>query len=179
MPDFARAQITTTTADLSAYRGFLRKLAVGQVVTLPLDEGETSRQIMRRLNDAAQKGSVRLGRLPAEGHSVRFKVLPLEKRAIDLSPEAKQARTEKARATRAANLAATTTAEASPAGPAAAPATPPPEQEDAVPATSDTALSTASAPTPEQPAGAASAVADPPAQARRGRRRASATAPGA
>ena len=132
MPDFARAQITNTTLDLSAYRCFLRKLAVGQVVTLPLDEGETSRQLMRRLNDAAQESSMRLGRLPSDGFSVRFKVLPLEKRAIDLSPEAKQARTEKATATRAARLAATASSAASPAGAAAPPISPRPNaQEDA------------------------------------------------
>jgi hypothetical protein len=102
MPDFARAEISTTSEDLSAYKAFLRKLAVGQVVTLPLEDGETTRKVMRALNAAAVESNMRLSRLPSAEDSVRFKVVPEEKRTVNISPEARRARVEKARATRAA-----------------------------------------------------------------------------
>jgi hypothetical protein len=102
MPNFARAEISTTTEDLTSYKNFLRKLTVGQVVTLPLEEGETSRRVMRALNSAAEQSGMRLTRLNSAGDSVRFKVVPSEKRVVNISPEARRARIEKARATRAA-----------------------------------------------------------------------------
>ncbi len=100
MPDFAKADISTESQDLSAYRTFLKRLTVGQIVTLPLEEGETSRRVMRALNSAAAQSDVRLARLPASNGSVRFRVLPSEKRAINMTEAAKQARVEKAKATR-------------------------------------------------------------------------------
>jgi hypothetical protein len=102
MPDFSRAEISTTTEDLQAYRTFLRKLTVGQAVTLPLEEGETPRSVMRHLNTAAQQSDMRLARLPSANGAVRFRVLSGEKREIHLTEEAKRARVEKAKATRAA-----------------------------------------------------------------------------
>jgi hypothetical protein len=76
VPDFDRAQISTTTADLTPYAGFLRKLQVGQTVTLPLEEGESTRTVMRALNAAARQLGMRLARLPLAGGSLRFRVLP-------------------------------------------------------------------------------------------------------
>jgi hypothetical protein len=102
MPDFARAEIATTTEDLTGYKNFLRKLAVGQVVTLPLEAGETSRKVMRALNAAAGQSGMRLSRLDSPDNAVRFKVVSPEKRVVNISPEARRARIEKARATRAA-----------------------------------------------------------------------------
>ena len=106
MPDFGRAHVAETTEDLTPYKAFLRKLAVGQVVTLPLEAGETSRRVMRALNTAAQQSHMRLTRLASHDGLVRFKVAPPDKRAVNLSPEARRARVEKARATRAAHRAA-------------------------------------------------------------------------
>ena len=102
MPDFARAEISTDTPDLSAYRSFLKRLSPGQTVTLPLDEGETSRSVVRALNAAAAQSGLRLARLRSAPGTVRVRVLPGEKRPVTLTEEAKQARVEKARATRAA-----------------------------------------------------------------------------
>ena len=102
MPNFARAEISTTAEDLTNYKSFLRKLTVGQVVTLPLEGGETSRKVMRALNAAAEQSGMRLSRLESPTDSVRFKVVPPEKRVVNISPEARRARIEKARATRAA-----------------------------------------------------------------------------
>lgn len=102
MPDFTRAVIATTTADLSAYTDFLRQLQAGQVVTLPLEAGETPRQVMRHLNAAAGQLPLRVQRLPSDDQAVRFKVLPAEKREVRISEETKRARVEKARASRAA-----------------------------------------------------------------------------
>ena len=102
MPKFAQAEITTVTEDLSGYKAFLKRLAVGQVVTLPLESGETSRRVMRALNAAAAESNMRLSRLPSEDDSVRFKVAPEEKRSVNISEEASRARVEKARATKAA-----------------------------------------------------------------------------
>ena len=102
MPDFAKADLSTESQDLTAYRTFLKRLTVGQIVTLPLEDGETSRRVMRALNSAAAQSDVRLARLPASNGSVRFRVLPSEKRAINMTEAAKQARVEKAKATREA-----------------------------------------------------------------------------
>lgn len=102
MPNFAHAEISSTSEDLTEYTGFLRKLAIGQVVSLPLEEGESSRKVMRALNSAAKDCSLRLARLASDGHSVKFKVVPLEKRPVNISPEARRRRIEKARATRLA-----------------------------------------------------------------------------
>ena len=108
MPKFAQAEIATTTEDLTGYKTFLKKLAIGQVVTLPLEAGDTSRKVMRSLNAAAAQSSMRLARVPSPQDVVRFKVVPEEKRQVNLSPEARRARVEKARATRAARAAAAT-----------------------------------------------------------------------
>jgi hypothetical protein len=105
MPDFTRAEITTGVQDLTAYTGFLRKLQVGQAVSLPLEEGESGRRVMRSLNAAAGQVGMRLTRLSSADGSVRFRVLSPEKRRVDLSDAAKRARVEKARATRAAHQA--------------------------------------------------------------------------
>jgi hypothetical protein len=102
MPDFARAEISSTGEDLTEYKAFLRKLKVGEVVTLPLEHGETSRKVMRALNAAAAQSNLRLARLASGADAVRFKVAPPEKRSVNISPEARRARVEKARATRAA-----------------------------------------------------------------------------
>jgi hypothetical protein len=106
MPNFARAEISTTTEDLTSYKTFLKRLTVGQVVTLPLEQGETSRRVMRALNSAAEQSGMRITRLASDAASVRFKVVPTERRKVTISPEARQARIEKTRATRAAKKAA-------------------------------------------------------------------------
>jgi hypothetical protein len=106
MPDFSRAQISNTTEDLTSYKTFLRKLTVGQTVTLPLEEGETSRKVMRALNAAATESSMRLARVPSPPGSVRFRVVSPEKRTVNISEEARRRRVEKARATRAARRSA-------------------------------------------------------------------------
>src|SRR5688500_621535 len=106
MPKFAQAEITTTTEDLTGYKSFLKKLSVGQVVTLPLEVGETSRKVMRSLNAAAAQSSMRLARVASPRDVVRFKVVPEQKRQVNISAEARRARVEKARATRAARSAA-------------------------------------------------------------------------
>jgi hypothetical protein len=102
MPDFTRAEISADTPDLSAYRSFLKRLSPGQTVTLPLDEGETSRRVMRAMNAAAALSDLRLARLSSAPGTVRVRVLSGDKRSVNLTEEAKQARVAKARATRAA-----------------------------------------------------------------------------
>ncbi len=102
MPDFSRAQVSSNTGDLSAYTAFLRKLTVGQVVALPLEGGETSRKVMRELNTAVAQLGMRITRLSADKETVRFRVVSPEKRSVKITAEQKQARVEKARATRAA-----------------------------------------------------------------------------
>lgn len=106
MPDFTRAEISNTTEDLTSYKNFLKRLNVGQTVSLPLESGETSRKVMRALNAAAAQSSMRLTRLASPGNAVRFKVAPAEKRRVNISPEARKARAEKARQTRAKKRAA-------------------------------------------------------------------------
>jgi spermidine synthase len=105
MPDFANAEVSNETTDLTAYRTFLKRLEMGQTVTLPLQEGETTRTVMRALNRAAGDTHVRLARLPAADGAVRFRVLSGEKRQVTMTDEARRARVEKARATRAARRA--------------------------------------------------------------------------
>jgi hypothetical protein len=105
MPDFSKAEVADESTDLTTYRAFLKRLTVGQTVSLPLDRGKTSRKVMRHLNTAAKQSKIHLARLPAENGAVRFRVLPSEKRAVRLTDEAKRARVEKGRATRAARRA--------------------------------------------------------------------------
>lgn len=73
----------------------------------PKAAGESSLRVMRALNSAAQESKIRIGRLPSDSDSdkeaVRFRVLPGEKRQVNLSQDAKRARVENARATRAAH----------------------------------------------------------------------------
>ena len=75
MPNFSRAEIVASPADLSTYTTFLRRLSAGQVVTLPLEEGESARQVMRSLNAAAAQSGMRLARLAAGDQSVRFRIV--------------------------------------------------------------------------------------------------------
>jgi hypothetical protein len=58
---------------------------------------------MRALNSAAQDAGMRITRLESDASSVRFKVVPAERRTIQISPEARRARAEKARATKMRN----------------------------------------------------------------------------
>lgn len=103
MPDFSRAQVSASGADLSAYSTFLRKLTVGQTVTLPLEQGETPRKVMRDLNAAASQSQMRLARVGSDSGAVRFRVVSPDKREVAISDDAKQARVAKARATREAH----------------------------------------------------------------------------
>ena len=103
MPDFGKAEISAESQDLSAYRTFLKRLTVGQTVSLPLEEGETTRKVMRALNSAAASSEMRLARLPSSNGEVRFRVLSPEKRSVYISEGAKRARVEKAKATREAH----------------------------------------------------------------------------
>jgi len=102
MPDFARAAITTSSQDLSPYTTFLRRLDVGQVVNLPLEDGESPRRVMRSVNAAAALLNMRVVRLRSNGDALRFRVLSPEKRTVHISDEAKRSRAEKARVTRQA-----------------------------------------------------------------------------
>lgn len=102
MPDFSKARVSTgRDEELSEYRTFLKRLQIGQVVTLPLSPGESTRAVMRALNTVAQDSNMRLARLPSDKEMVRFRVLSPEKRAVNLTEEVKTARVEKAKATRA------------------------------------------------------------------------------
>ena len=105
MPDFTRAKVSEDTQDLTAYRTFLKRLQVGQAVTLPLEPGETTRKVMRALNTVASQNSIRLTRLPGDKETVRFRVVSPEKRTVVISDEVKRARVEKAKVTRAARRA--------------------------------------------------------------------------
>jgi hypothetical protein len=58
---------------------------------------------MRALNAAAAESGMRLTRLSADESAVRFRVVPPERRSVNVTPEARQARIEKARATKQRN----------------------------------------------------------------------------
>ncbi len=105
MPDFTKAEVSNETTDLTPYRTFLKRVEVGQSVTLPLENGETSRKVMRALNLAAGHNNMRITRLPSENRAVRFRMVSPAKRRANISEEAKRARVEKAQATRAARRA--------------------------------------------------------------------------
>jgi hypothetical protein len=105
MPDFTNAEVSNTSTDLTPYLAFLKRLEVGQVVTLPLEQGESPRRVMRALNLAAGTSRMRIARLPSGAEAVRFRVIPPAKRTVTLTEEAKRARVAKAKATRAARKA--------------------------------------------------------------------------
>lgn len=106
VPDFKNAEVTTVAEDLTQYNAFLAQYHQGQVVRLPLVEGETPRRVMRALNKAAAANGVRLIRLRSDEDHVRFRITSQQRRVVNLSEEARRARVEKARATRARNRAA-------------------------------------------------------------------------
>lgn len=101
MPDFSKAVIGTVTEDLSEYLAFLKKRALSEVCEVQLKPEETTRKVMRAFNKAADQLGIRLARIVSSEDSVRFKVVPQERRKVNLSPEARRARVEKAKATRA------------------------------------------------------------------------------
>jgi hypothetical protein len=105
MPDFDNAEVSDTSTELIPYLTFLKRLEVGQVVTLPLEQGESPRRVMRALNLAAGSSSMRIARLPSGAGAVRFRVISPAKRTVTITDEAKRARVEKAKATRAARKA--------------------------------------------------------------------------
>lgn len=105
MPDFKNAEVTMVVDDLGKYRSFLEQYTIGQVVRLPLYAEETPRRVMRALNKAAASITVRLIRLRSEDHEIKFRVTNFQRRAVNLSEEARRARVEKARETRARNRA--------------------------------------------------------------------------
>lgn len=91
MPKSERAEIASSIQDLTEYRNFLKRLAVGQVVTLPLAADEKPRGVVRALNAAAREANMRILRLSSEDGAVRFKVVAAQKRTVSISPEAKKA----------------------------------------------------------------------------------------
>lgn len=103
MPEFKTAASAIAIADLAPYKAFLAQYMRGQVITLQLSVGETNRSVMRQLNAAATENGVRLARLRSPEGSVRFRILPQEKRPSSLSADQIAERTRKASITRALN----------------------------------------------------------------------------
>jgi len=104
MPVFEKAIVSTETFDLGPLIKFLSPIQFGNRVSLPLSENETSRKVMRNLNRAAAKCGKRLVRIPCDEKTVVFRVVPVEKRTLNMSAEQRAARVLKTKATRAARL---------------------------------------------------------------------------
>lgn len=104
MPVFEKAVVSTETFDLGPLVKFLSPIQFGNRVSLPLSENETSRKVMRHLNRAAAKCGKRLVRIPCEENAVQFRVVPAERRTINMSAEQRAARVLKTKATRAARI---------------------------------------------------------------------------
>jgi len=100
MPNFDAATIHKTTEDLTEVLSFLRTVSVGEQVVLPLSTGERSNRAMRSLNAAAKQLSLRLARRKSADTEVIFKVMPVAKRPVSITAEAKAERVAKAKATR-------------------------------------------------------------------------------
>ncbi|CAA9282310.1 MAG: hypothetical protein AVDCRST_MAG77-3960 [uncultured Chloroflexi bacterium] len=81
MPAFDRAVIAQHAEDLTEYETFLRQLTPGQEVRLPIEPGESSRVVARRLNTAASSVGIRLQHHPRTVGAVAFRVMPGEKRS--------------------------------------------------------------------------------------------------
>lgn len=92
MPNFANVVVTEYEPksrihrmDLGPYKEFLATLQVNQVVSLPLEEGETARSIKRRLTVASKDVKMRIrytSVADTPDGQVQFKVMPLEKRPM-------------------------------------------------------------------------------------------------
>lgn len=76
-------QQRTNRIDLTPYKSFLQKYKVGVTVDLPLESGESTRAIKRRLTLASKELGMRL-RYPQHPvkEVIRFKVMPPEKRRV-------------------------------------------------------------------------------------------------
>ncbi len=76
-------QQRTNRIDLTPYKDFLKKYKVGVTIDLPLESGESTRAIKRRLTLASKELNMRL-RYPLHPDKkvIRFKVMPTEKRRV-------------------------------------------------------------------------------------------------
>ena len=88
MPAFDRAVIASHAEDLTEYETFLRQLTPGQEVRLPIEAGESSRVVARKLNSAAASVGIRLQHHPRTVGAVAFRVMPGEKKARRRSRQA-------------------------------------------------------------------------------------------
>jgi len=104
MPVFDKAIVSTETVDLGPLVKFLTPIQFGNRVSLPLSENETSRKVMRNLNRAAAKCGKRLVRIPSDEKTVFFKIVPVEKRTVNMSAEQRAARVLKSKSTRSARI---------------------------------------------------------------------------
>jgi hypothetical protein len=109
MPLFSKAKVEMSAVeDISKEIEFLEAITIGNIVSIPLGKDEGTRDTMRRLNRAAKHVGKRLSRIPTDSTAVKFKVQPIERRAVNLSAEQRLERVAKAKETRRRH--ATTTA---------------------------------------------------------------------
>lgn len=104
MPNLSKAQVTVgaPVEDMKPYIEFFSGLQVGSKVVVPLEEGEVARTVMRAFNKAAKQTGIRISRLPSGMEQIAFKIKPLEKRPVNMTEEARQARRERMASVRAA-----------------------------------------------------------------------------
>lgn len=104
VPLFEKAKITDTSEDLTPYMKLLEPLVYGQRVEQPLENGETTRKVMRSMNRAADRLNKRLVRIPSDSHKVVFRIGRAERRKLNISAEEIARRVAKAKATIAAKV---------------------------------------------------------------------------
>ncbi|NBO46957.1 MAG: hypothetical protein EBU85_08145, partial [Actinobacteria bacterium] len=102
VPFFEKAKVTATSEDLTSYMKFLEPLVYGQRVEQPIENGETTRKVMRSLNRAADRLNKRLVRIPSDASKVVFRVGRTERRKLNIPAEEIARRVAKAKATLAA-----------------------------------------------------------------------------
>lgn len=77
MPDFDKAQVQMTTreVDLTPYVTFLKAYQPGATVTIPLEEGEKKRMVMRSFNKAAAANGQKLFSMRGDESTIAFRVV--------------------------------------------------------------------------------------------------------
>lgn len=77
VPDFdnAQVQVVANEVDLATYVAFLKGYTAGSSVTVPLEQGEKKRVVMRHFNRAAAANGQKLFVLKADESTVAFRIV--------------------------------------------------------------------------------------------------------
>lgn len=99
MPDFSKASVQSVASevDLTPYTSFLQGYAPGAAVSVPLEDGEKKRMVMRFFNKAAATIGQKLYTLKGDADTVSFRIVrptgPRKGRVANAKPTGRSRKT--------------------------------------------------------------------------------------